>query len=139
MSEQYDEEVKITISTYRATKKKELETLNPDHKIEIQYPIASLGIKVDIVDIAPNGTCVVYKIIKTKNEASENDVSMLIAYWDGMVAEGIQPTAGYLICKDYAPGVVQIIKGYNEMLQSSKEVNADTPRYNFQIVVDPNL
>lgn len=63
---------------------------------------------------------------------------LLMGYWDGMVSQGIQPTAGYRVCKDYDYGIASIIKHYNKTCQMS-ESRDDVPHYNFQIIIDRNL
>ncbi|MDP9383348.1 MAG: hypothetical protein M3Q29_25035 [Chloroflexota bacterium] len=54
------------------------------------------------------------QVIETKVEAaSVRDVYQLVMYWDGLVAEGKQPTKGTLIAQSFPANVDAAIKHLN--------------------------
>jgi len=60
-----------------------------------------------------------------KDFADIQDLYQLLLYWDGAVADGIKPTAGVLVSKDFAPGVDKMIA----VLNARKDENGN--KYNF--------
>lgn len=127
-----------TLELYREGQKSALQTVFPDHKVEIQYAVYSSRMRADIINKAPNNTCTVYYIAK-KKEASIEDLTRLRTCWDGMLHEGIQPMTGFLICKKCGPMLKQVIEEWNRMYQMTESVCNSTPRYNFEVKIDPNL
>lgn len=135
------------LAGYREKMAVKLRLENSDHDVETFHPIYANRAKIDIVDLASDGTCEVYNITaKVGTIAHLNELQL---FWNGMIQQGYQPRVGYLVCKKAGPMLQHTCEELNGKVQAmSKEhliacldqggVDA-VPTYNFKVVVDPDM
>ena len=140
------EERNNTVEAYRDAIVSRLQAVHEDHEIETSHPVFANRAQVDILDVAPDGTCEIYNI--------KNKVGNLVAlqelrtYWDGLISQGLKPKVGYLYCRSCGPMLEHTCKELSNYIQAmtDEELNEELekcgndvqklPHYNMKIVVD---
>lgn len=107
-----------TLATYIEKKADILKETQTGHEIYTKYPVYANRSQVDIVDVAPDGTCEIYNFVsKAGTMAMLND---LILCWDGMVAQGIQPTKATLCVRKCGPMLKHSMGNMNVYMQKMR-------------------
>ena len=121
----------------------------PEHDVAVKYPVYANRGQVDVVDFAEDGTCELYNI-ENKN-GSIKQLNRLLMGWNGMVAQGIQPTQATLVIPKCGPMLTHTVSEWNgctqmmrpEQMQKIFEACGGDPMmlptYNFKIVVDESI
>lgn len=105
--------------------KKETHIRTPSKKIETDFTVyRNIGSPV-LVDLYlfDGNEVVIYEAKKTT--ADVKDFYQLLMYWDGLVSDGGSPNEGILLAPDFSPGVLSIVKTFNQNMDG----NGDN--YNF--------
>lgn len=87
----------------------------PEHDVAVKYPVYANRGQVDVVDFAEDGTCELYNI-ENKN-GSIKQLNRLLMGWNGMVAQGIQPTQATLVIPKCGPMLTHTVSEWNGCTQ----------------------
>jgi hypothetical protein len=96
-----------------------------DAKVSKDRAVWAGGVAIDIFLDADTGNVRIYELKVTPGRVL--DLYQLIAGWDGLIKEGISPTLGVLVCKEYSQALQDAVTAANGRCDSANN------KYNIEL------
>lgn len=90
-----------------------LKAANPEDTISDEISVWPTSTRIDVVAHNDSGKYEIYELKAGKGDSQ--NLTQLRMYWDGLVLEGIQPTKGVLLVKDYETDLAEMCRLLNKL------------------------